>query len=372
MSDVIDGYGLALSHAVLGNATVRRLLKRFGTARQVWEASEKALSDLLKDPAREKFRLARKRLEPERLVETYQKAGVQVVFQSAAHYPALLNQIHDPPFVLYIRGNLEACRTPALAIVGTRNATDYGLEVIQRLLPELQPYSPSIISGLAAGIDAAAHQAALTYELPTVAVLGTGIDRIYPQQNQALAQRILQSGGAIVSEYPIGMSGDKYTFPRRNRIIAGLSEGTLVVEGSARSGSLITARYALEENRQVMAVPGSIFKPGSEGPHALLHEGAAPVHSARDVIETLNWSNPSEQLALNLSSTPDNTATLPSSPLSAEEQKVFGAIVFEPTSFDEICARHQELSVMDLQTALTMLELQGLISALPGTKFCRN
>jgi DNA processing protein len=264
----------------------------------------------------------------------------------------------------------------SLAVVGTRDFSDYGSEAVNQLIQQVASYHPCIVSGLAAGIDALAHRAALANQLPTVAVFGTGIDKIFPSSNTALAKAILAAGGALISEYPMGFTGDRSTFPQRNRIIAGLSQGTLVVEGPPTSGAMITAKYATAYQRTVMAVPGSIFRPNSEGPNRLIQYGAMPVAKGRDIAEAIGWRSAVSaelQQTLDLAAPGQLDSKPPEAPdLSPSEKEVLAVIRHEPTSFEEITARKPQYTVMALNSILTMLELSGRVTALPGAQFCRN
>lgn len=365
-------YHVALVHSYIANAALNRLVKAFGSAKAVWHTSEAALQEHLLDKQVEKLLSARKHLDPERLLDGYHQAGIQVLSPGCSGYPALLKQIHDPPFLLFVRGNIEVVEGKPLAVVGTRLYTDYGARVVDTLIEQVKPDGPCVISGLAAGIDTLAHQAALRNGLPTVAVFGTGIDQIFPRRNSALAHSILEAGGALVSEYPLGAQGDKHTFPQRNRIIAGMAQGTLVIEGSLQSGALITARFALEENRQVMAVPGSIFSPMAMGPNRLIQEGATPVLTGTDIGQALTWHRAEESLQKPMSPVQPALDQSVLTQLPKEQQRILSVVGYEPTSFEAIQNQNQAIPIMALQTALTMLEIHGLITALPGAKFCRN
>lgn len=365
-------YALALGQTRLSSTVLYRLVLDMGSAEAVWNAPESLLKthlkgEVLAEQRLAKFRMARQAIEPEQLAESYTAMGIQILTLWDSHYPQLLGQIHDPPFVLYVRGNIEALGERPLAMVGTRRYTDTGKRVVETFVEQLEAYKPCIVSGLAEGIDTLSHQEALRHGLPTVAVFGTGIDKIFPKRNESLAQWILEAGGALVSEYPLGVSGDKYTFPQRNRIIAGLSLGTLVVEGDIKSGSLITARCALKENREVMAVPGSVFNPMARGPNTLIQQGATLVQHGEDIAECLGWKNPSPPKSLLRPVAAEELAHL-----SEPEKQVFEVIGYEPTSFDAIHDRNRAVTVMDITTALTMLELYGLVRALPGSRYCRN
>ncbi len=265
-------------------------------------------------------------------------------------YPALLKEIHNPPDILYVKGKLgteELC----LAIVGSRKPTRYGLEITEELVRGLAEQSDAtIVSGLASGIDTAAHKAALKYGAQTIGVLGSGMDQksFFPQENIHLAEKIIEAGGAVISEYPNETPGLPHHFPERNRIIAGMSLGVIVVEAQERSGALITARIALEENREVFAVPGPVYSLFSAGPNALIQRGAKLITSAEDILTELNLpgqkNNNASQLHL-------------SDPL---EQKIMEQLDRECTIDD--LYKKTNCSTADIITALSMLELKKLVT----------
>ncbi|MFH0905251.1 MAG: DNA-processing protein DprA [bacterium] len=264
-------------------------------------------------------------------------------------YPAALKEIADAPTQLFVRGNLQWGDRPVIAIVGSRKPTPYGIATVRDLVGKIAP-GAVIVSGLAYGIDELAHRAALKASGITVAVLGSGIDdkSIYPARNLSLAQEIIVSGGAIISEYPPGTEPLPYHFPMRNRIIAGLSQKLVVIEAAEESGALITAKLALDYNREVMAVPGPITSPMSVGPNRLIQAGAAPVLRAEDIA-------PARQLKLNNNLTP-------------KEEMIYKALVPGPKHFNDIVAQTQ-LSAAEVSSTLTILEMQGRATNLGGNIF---
>lgn len=253
---------------------------------------------ILNTPARDLAKQSGLRLEQVTIrpdwnyIERQLKALVQhnayLLAWTDSHYPPRLREINRPPPILFIKGNKEALSQPQLAIVGSRQASQYGIETAYRLSREMGQAGLIITSGLALGIDKASHEGALITSSPTIAVLGSGLDIIYPFTHRTLAQHILTKQGTLLSEFPFGTSPKPAHFPQRNRIISGLSLGTLVVEAALRSGSLITARYALEQNREVFAIPGSIYNPLSVGCHQLLKQGAKLVMTPQDILEELS------------------------------------------------------------------------------------
>jgi DNA processing protein len=236
---------------------------------------------------------------PDMLAAQLHQLGIAVL--GFADFPPALQAINDPPACLFVRGNAHLLQAErSLGIVGTRTATEYSRQLISQLLMNVQAMAPVIISGLAAGVDGMAHQAALANALPTVAVMGTGLSLIYPQHHTGLARQIVATGGLLVSEYPLTYGGDKHTFPARNRIIAGLSQGVLVTECPRRSGAMITARFALDSGREVFALPGNVGLPNAEGPNHLLAQGAHLVQTGADISEVLKWPTPSTKNGQNL------------------------------------------------------------------------
>ncbi|MFA6170551.1 MAG: DNA-processing protein DprA [Candidatus Margulisiibacteriota bacterium] len=279
--------------------------------------------------------------------------NIQLLALDQDNYPQLLKQIHDPPPVLYLKGELRPTDQCAVAIVGTRRASTYGLETARRLAGELAGQGITVVSGLAMGIDAAAHEGALTAGGRTIAVLGGGVDDPQPVCNAGLAVRVAKNG-ALVSEYPLGYQPNIWSFPRRNRIISGLSLAVIVVEGSEQSGAMITARLGLEQGREVMAVPGRIDSPLSRGPHSLLKDGAKLVETVGDVLEELN-----------LASEKTRPLVEPAYQLTIEEQRIVSALGSDPKHLDLLAA---ELSLPghQLSAALLALEMKKAIKQLPG------
>jgi DNA processing protein len=281
------------------------------------------------------------------------------------NYPKSLLTITDPPAVLYAKGNVSLLTRPAIAIVGSRNATQQGMENAERFAQVLSAAGLTVISGMALGIDACAHQGALRHAPPaldsgsTVAVTGTGLDLVYPARHRELAHKIADAG-CLLSEYPLGTPAIASNFPRRNRIISGLSLGVLVVEAAAQSGSLITARSALEQGREVFAIPGSIHSPLSKGCHLLIRQGAKLVESAQDILEELRWE-PHDL--------PDIApAHALRSDLSPNYLLEFAG--YDPVSVDQLVQR-SNLSAAEVQAGLLTLELDGKIELLPGGQYRR-
>ena len=347
---------LTLSRAAgLGGEGLRRLLRAFGDPRAVLAASRGELARHVAPNVAAAIRGP----TPDSLLraaENWLQAPThRIVTLADAEYPPALLQIADPPPLLYLAGRPELIARPSLAIVGSRSASAQGRANAEAFARTFSEAGLTIVSGLAMGIDAAAHRGALAGPSSTVAVLGTGIDVVYPAANRALALAIAERG-AIVSELPLGTRPLPSNFPRRNRLISGLSAGCLVVEAAAESGSLITARLAIEQGREVFAIPGSIHSPLSKGCHALIKQGAKLAESAQDVLEELRLP-PAPAAA--------------SRPASSDgDDALLEAIGYEPCHADTI-ARRCGLSAAEIAARLTGLELEGKITALPGGLYQR-
>jgi DNA processing protein len=288
-----------------------------------------------------------------------------------AAYPALLREIARPPPQLFVRGNVDALSLPQLSIVGSRNATHGGTETAHSFASYLAARGFCITSGLAEGIDAAAHRGALEARGRTVAVCGTGPDVVYPRQHERLADEIIASGGAIVSEFAPGTAVNRANFPRRNRLISGLSVGTLVVEAGVRSGALITARHAMEQGRGVFAIPGSIHNPVARGCHQLIRNGAKLVETAADIVEELA----SLLAGLRLDDTPQHEESSAKAPdgladTSAEYTQLLAAMAWDPVDADSLVAR-SGLTIGEVSSMLLILEMQGSVRALSGGRYQR-
>jgi len=295
------------------------------------------------------------------------REGCQFLVRGSAEYPALLEEIYDPPLVLYARGQMESLGRPCIALVGTRKPTIYGLQMAQGLASDLASRGITIASGLARGIDAAAHRGCLQGNGSTIAVLGCGIDVVYPREHRRLTQQILENG-LLLSEFAPGTSPAPQNFPVRNRIISGLALGTLIVEAREYSGSLITARLAMEQNREVFAIPGNLTNPQSFGPNFLIKQGAKLVQSWRDVVEELPAELRQEILFR-------EDAKLPGKPelemLSAEESRLLELLKMdEATQFDKIL-HSSSVGISRLSDLLLNLEMSGWIRQLPGNMYVR-
>ena len=303
-------------------------------------------------------------------------AGVHVISLDDPQYPPELRQIYDPPLLLYVRGNVAAISQPGIAMVGTRHPTPYGMGMAERLACDLAARNLVIFSGMARGVDTFAHRGALSAKGKTVAVFGTGVDVLYPKENSRLADQILSFSGALISEFPMGTFAAPQNFPIRNRIISGISLGVLVVEAAEYSGTRITARCALEQNREVFAVPGNVTNKNSWGPNTLIKQGAKLVATWEDIWEELPAN-------VRLTLTPETgaesptgqTASLFEEPsLSPHEKKIYRVLkADEAQHLDEIIEKLEaELSSSEIFAALFELELAGKVKQLPGKNFVRS
>ena len=363
---------LALTDGV-GNQGSRKLLAAFGLPQDLFDQSEDALTAVVGAQRARALRTVPKGFDAqvERTLAWLDEAPAtrRVVTLADAAYPASLLNIEDPPPLLYLAGAAYDAARPAVAIVGSRNPTAQGLQNARAFGRALAEAGVCIVSGMALGVDGAAHEGALegaqAGTLATLAVVGTGLDRVYPKRHHALAHRIAERG-LLVSEYPIGTPPLPENFPRRNRLIAGLAQGTLVIEAALQSGSLITARLAAEQGKDVFAVPGSIHSPQARGCHLLLRQGAKLVESAQDVLEDLRLAPASSRLPP--LETEDESAEEPGAGRS--DPSLRAALGFDPVSLDALQAR-TGLPTAQLQAALLEMELAGDVARLPGGLFQR-
>mgnify|MGYP000303688595 CR=1 FL=1 len=353
----------------IGPGIYWQLVERFGSASAALQQSPQDFSRKLPDRARAQLaELQRLGLDSELgqwALSERQRCAEECIYLlhwEDAQYPALLKEISRPPPVLYVSGNPQALAMPQVAIIGARRASRAGIDNALAFAEDLAAAGFAITSGLALGVDAAAHKGALQGAGRTVAVLGTGVDRIYPLRNAVLAEQILAGDGAIVSEMPLGTAPEAGNFPRRNRIISGLSLGTLLVEAAVRSGSLITARLALEQNREVFAIPGSIHNPLARGCHYMIKHGAHLVETSADIVEHLGGllSSLAEQPGLF-----DEESVPAEADLPGEQGAIIRALGGDPRSIEQL-ARDTGCDTGELMASLLQLELEGLVEQLPG------
>lgn len=339
----------------ISGETQRKLLAAFGLPEAIFAAGRLEVRSVIGDKADLLFDG-----DPAEAIEHSlawaSQPGQSIITLADAGYPPALLEIADPPSVLYVRGNPDLLHRRGLAVVGSRNATPQGTQTAESFARHLAAQGLCIVSGLALGIDAAAHRGALAAQGETVAVIGTGADRIYPARNKDLAIAIAERG-AIVSEFPLGTPAVAYNFPRRNRIISGLARGVLVVEAAPESGSLITARLAAEQGREVFAIPGSIHSPVARGCHKLIKQGAKLVETAQDILEELG----------NFAGTPTPVAASDAAP---DESPILAALGHDPCSLDDLVERTGQ-SADQLLPELLSLELGGSLAPLPGNRYQR-
>lgn len=379
MKDALILGSLMRADGFNNNKLVFQLLSAAGNPQALWEAPDSFLRAHLPEKKRQAFLKRRDQGLDEAYLELHLKAGIQLVACTDPRYPDRLRQIYNAPVVLYVKGRLDCLGERTLGIVGTRDATEYGKQATEKLVREVRPAGSCIASGLAAGIDTFAHWAALHNDLPTAAVFGCGLDVIYPSGNRKLAAAIVDAGGVLISEYPLTTQPTQYTFPQRNRIVAGLSAGVVVVEGDIKSGALITARIALEEGRSVYAVPGNIFNPVAQGPLYLMQNGALPVGSGDDILKDLHWDGEAHQLSLNhvaqaeaISGTGESPASSSSlQDLTETESRLLKTIPYDPVAVEALI-EPSGLSLPEINETLTMLELDGHVILLPGARVCRK
>jgi len=343
----------------IGPVRLQALLDAFGGIEAAWNAPAELLRQVgLPAKVLEALLEARKSFDLDQELERLDRSGYTAITMEDTSYPQPLREIDSPPLVLYLWGDLRPEDRWAAAIVGTRRATPYGKAVARELAAGLAASGLTIVSGLARGIDGVAHEAALEAGGRTLAVLGSGVDRIYPAEHRNLARAISQSG-AVLSDYPLGTDPEGTNFPPRNRIIAGLSLGVIVVEAGDGSGALITADFALEQGRDVFAVPGRIYDRGSRGANRLIQSGAIPVTSVEDVLE-----------ALNLEAVAGEAPLQPNLPEDETERQVLQALGSDPVHIDELQARCA-LSIAQVTACLSMLELRGQARQVGGMHYVR-
>jgi DNA processing protein len=353
-------YWVALSQVTgIGPARMRLLLSAFGDARAAWEAVPGELLGVgLEARVAERLLEARRRIDPQSEMERLDRAGAHALTWEDAGYPDRLREVSDAPPVLYVLGEITPSDSWAVGVVGTRRATAYGKAATVEIASGLASGGITVVSGLARGVDTVAHHAALDGGGRTIAVLGSGVDVIYPSENRGLVRTMVEEGrGAVVSEYPLGTQPDAVNFPPRNRIISGLSHGVLVVEAGAKSGALITVSFALEQGRDVFAVPGPINSRMSDGPNNLLKRGAKCVTSAADILEELGMGMVQEHV--------EAVRALPADPT---ERMLLDLLQDTPLHIDEL-TNGSGLPASTVSAVLTMMELKGMVRHLGGMQY---
>jgi DNA processing protein len=355
-----SSYWLAFSHVPgVGAVRISRLLDAFDDLEHAWHADSYALRQAGMGPKTiESILRVRSELDLKQAHERLQKLGIHLLTLESEDYPPQLKQIQGPPACLFVKGSILESDRRAVAVVGTRRASSYGKAMAEKIASELAAMGLTIISGLARGIDGIAHRAALGVKGRTLAVLGSGIDQVYPSEHRQLAAKICESG-AVISEYPPGTSPEGHHFPARNRIISGLAMGLIVIEAAERSGALITADFAAEQGRDVFALPGDITRKNSGGTNRLIQDGAHPVLSSADVFEVLDLY-PQEERAQEPIEYPENDV----------QTALLAILGKEPAHIDSL---HQitGLPIQDIQAALSMLEIRGTIKPLGAMRYMR-
>ncbi len=349
----------------LGPSSLRLLKNHFGNFAEAWHAGNDAFKNIgLEARTREGLLWKKPSINPDREMEKMVKEKIWIITEDDNLFPNILKEIPYPPLLLYGTGNPQTLGTlgkskTCVAVVGTRKPTGYGLQTCEKIASELASSGIVITSGLAIGIDTKAHQTTLDNKGATVAIIGSGIDQpsIFPPENQGLARKIVEAGGLVISEYAPGTPAVKEHFPQRNRIISGLSRGVVVIEARERSGALITARFALDQNREVFAVPGSIFSLSAFGPHKLIRDGAKLITSARDVLEELglDYTGMSGEIFESLD----------------EQEKIILGFLEEPLGID-VLKEKTKLDTSVVMTSLSLLELKGLIRNLGQDTYQKN
>ncbi len=354
-------YRLALIHFPnYGNAAVKKLIRLCGSATVLFENSQSAATKLYR--YRSNLQLPKLNDSIRQFVENEltqaRKHNIKLCFFDDEHYPDRLKSCSDAPYFFYYKGAECFNNKKNIAIVGTRNASNYGKDVVKKIVEDLAPHNVCIVSGLARGIDTCAHEEALQKNLCTIAVLGCGLSMVYPNENRKLAQQILENGGAIISEYPFDAMPDRMNFPKRNRVIAGLSDAVVVAESQEKGGSIITADIAHSYNRDVFAIPGSIFQKSQHGCHELIRNNlAALVSSGKDIANMMGWEQAQTQ---------HKQPTL-FSKLNEEEDAILQVIrKKQEATIDQISTEISTMSYPRLASLLLSLELKGIIECKPG------
>jgi DNA processing protein len=334
----------------IGRVKISQLLDYFHSLENAWSASTADLKNAgLDSKVISNLQILKNKITLDSEIDNLEKYNIKAIPYNSPDYPPRLKEIHDYPPILFIRGNLLQSDEISISIVGTRKATSYGKQVTENIVGDLAKNGITIISGLAKGIDSIAHRAALEAGGRTLAIFASGLDIVYPAENASLARKIMESG-ALISEYPIGTKPKADNFPRRNRILSGLSLGVLVVEAGEKSGALITADMALEQNREVFAIPGNIYSPLSTGTNRLIQRGGAKlVSSYVDMLEELNLAQVARQLEIK-----------ELLPVNDTEQIILRQLGAEPRHIDDVC-RNSGLSTATVISTIAMMELKGLI-----------
>jgi len=342
----------------ISSTFIQRLYNHFGDIESAFCANNLSEIEGLNIKSAEKFLSLRDKVDPDKVLKEVEDRGIKFLTYEDENYPYLLKNISNPPSVIYYKGDINKCNLDkTLAVVGSRRATRYAKDALSKIINELKGTDICIVSGLASGIDTTAHISAIENEIKTIGVIASGFDFVYPAANRELYKNIENGCGAIITEYYPTFEPIKFRFPQRNRIVSGISYGTLVAEASLKSGALITANLALEQGRELMCIPGLITNPNTEGIYKLIKSGATIVTSADDILEALGWEIKLEQQSL-----------LNVQELSEGEQQIYDALEIEEKSVDELQS-YTKMSIDNLLAYLTTLELKGIIKQVDGDRY---
>lgn len=350
----------------LGPVRIKKLLEIYQSPEEVFNASDSELQQYIPETCSRQMRSDQLFEKAEKQQELAKNLGIDIITMKDPSYPRALKEIYAPPPILYVKGNLSCFNSPSVGVVGTRYPTSYGKTSTTAIVNELLQYDFVIASGLARGIDTVAHSATVQNNKPTIAVLGSGLDKIYPPENKELATKITERG-ALVSEFPLGTPPESFNFPRRNRIISGLSFGIVVMEAGERSGALITAEYALQQGRDIFALPGPINSAQSMGTFKLIKEGAIPIRSGHDIASVINKS----LYVPKTSSEVVKKNSISDESLSEKDSLVLSLLQENPLRLDQI-VDSLKLEFGEILSLLLNLELRGIVRQLPGQQYIRN
>ncbi len=352
-------YWIGFNHVSgIGPAKIRALLDHFGSLADAWQASPLQLKQIGIDRRSvENFLETRSTIDLEAEFDRVVEAGINILVWDSPNYPKYLKEIPNPPPLLYMKGQITSGDQWAVAVVGTRRLTTYGRQVTQDLVRALVNNNITVVSGLARGIDSVAHKAAVDAGGRTIAVLGSGLDNLYPAEHRTLADRITNGHGALLTEYALGVRPEARNFPPRNRVISGLSMGVVIVEAGRKSGALITSTFALEQDREVFAVPGNINSPASDGTNRLIQQGAKLVRTVDDVLEELN-----------LTMVPQQVAVQQVIPETAEEAVLLEYLTHQPVHIDDLI-RQAKLPSGLVGSTLALMELKGMVQQVGGMNY---
>ncbi len=352
----------------IGPARFKKISEHFESIEQAWNSSETKLVKIFGQKISQKIIADRNKINLEQELELLKTENIEVISPkfsfkdfpgiNSQYFPQKLQEIHSTPFILFTKGELALLNKNQLAIVGSRRPTHYGRQVIEKIGPEITLSGLVITSGMAMGIDTLAHRTALNNHQPTIAVLGSGLGQkiLRKSFNHKLGEEIIEKNGLLISEYPPNFEASKFTFPARNRIISGLSLGVLIIEAAERSGTLITARHAIEQNREILVIPGNIFSEQSIGTNKLIKQGAQPITSANDIFRALNWK---------ISQTNSTEKSSPPILNDDTEKLIYAKLSFDPQPLDKLILKCK-LDISLISIKLSMLELRGIVKNVGG------